>query len=317
MGRKVANTAIIKIFLSLFDLTLENEKENSNELKIYKEDLEVGKVCFKEEDIEIQALTSYGILECKTNYAFATRIKDKESFETIGTMGLFASWQNTFDFQLHLLNGNTFLGNLIFDIKIDNEFGNGIVPHFRLFYQDGERELKVKIQENGYPFYLLEKRGDFKEEIVYNMFGTHSDSYFAHRKYDDFQKEGKTYDYVDIIFISDHDRASDVIITHKEFNNNWLVHHYDIFQKERRFISKAKMFHLMDPSVIKKIKNIINEFSINGESFLEKIILYGTHHYSEEEISVLFGLNKKNSTLEEMYFGKEEDCSLMRTLFPN
>lgn len=73
--------------------------------------------------------------------------------------------------------------------------------------------------------------------------------------------------------------------------------------------------HFIDPTLQLKINKLIQEFSVDGESFLEKVILYGFTNYSKEEIYTLFGLDKRDIDLEKMYFGLEDRKELESKIF--
>lgn len=319
------NTQNIKIFLSLFNLSLEEKETDSKELKIFMEDLEVGKVYFGEEEIAINTTSMFGDLECKTNYAKAFKRTDTESLKTIKQIGLYASWYNTFAFELKLFNGNVFSGDCQFNVKIDNEFGNKVSPHFKFECQNGDKKYILKIMENGYPFLFLEKNGLFKEEIVYELSDNSMGSFMYHERSDKFTDGKNVYDYKELMLISSIiENKTDIkntAVIHKEFNDNWIIHNYNEFDKLassgdlKEFIHKANYMHLIDPTLLPKINKLIGEFSVEGESFLEKVILYGFTNYSKEEIYALFGLDKKDIDLEKMYFGKEDIKSLERKLF--
>lgn len=228
------NIQNIKIFLSLFNLTLEDKETDTKELKVFMDDLEVGKVEFNEEEIVINTTSMYGDLECKTNYVTTSRITDVESLQTIGQMGLFASWYNTFAFELKLFNGNVFSGNCQFSIKIDNEFGNKITPHFKLLYQKDGKKYDIKINEDGYPFQFTENNGFYEESIVYNIFNTWGiGSYFHHSKSDKYIDGSNVYDYYESAFISNSSdkKEMNTAVIHKEFNEQWIVHNYNTFGK--------------------------------------------------------------------------------------
>lgn len=111
------NIPNIKAFLSVFNLNLEvyNDLSIKDEIKILDKEKEVGRVLFNEDKIEITSKSIYGDLKTSTDYASAFTLTDVESFDTIGTFGLFASFSNTFKFTL----GDKLTGDLNFAIKLD------------------------------------------------------------------------------------------------------------------------------------------------------------------------------------------------------
>ena len=132
------NIPNIKAFLSVFNLNLEvyNDLSIKDEIKILDKEKEVGRVLFNEDKIEITSKSIYGDLKTSTDYASAFTLTDVESFDTIGTFGLFASFSNTFKFTL----GDKLTGDLNFAIKLDNEFGNRANLHAILNYQDDNKK---------------------------------------------------------------------------------------------------------------------------------------------------------------------------------
>ncbi len=67
----------IKMLLSIFDLDLEEfqQDKKASSLKIYLDELEKGKVEFRENEITIKAISKYGNLEAKINYAKAFTLR--------------------------------------------------------------------------------------------------------------------------------------------------------------------------------------------------------------------------------------------------
>lgn len=320
------NIPNIKIFLSIFNLTLEEKKflESNESLKIYKEGKEVGEVVLQPDKITLQALSDYGILEATTNYATASTITDMESFETLGTIGLYAEWQNDFDFNLERFNKTNFSGNVNFFIKIDNEFGNRISPHFRLEYQDNTKKYQINFQENGYPFYFEEVRDTYKEKIIYSLFDTYGmSSYIHHSKQDIFSDGENEFDYYESAFISKSDNNNNnTAIIHKECNDRWLVHDYQEFEKvdenddsSEEIINKMQMMNIISPKTVDKIQGLIEEFRVGENSFLEKFFLYGFTNFNAAEVYSLFKLDKNNTDLEKMYFETTEVKKIGQKIF--
>ena len=172
------NIPNIKAFLSVFNLNLEvyNDLSIKDEIKILDKEKEVGRVLFNEDKIEITSKSIYGDLKTSTDYASAFTLTDVESFDTIGTFGLFASFSNTFKFTL----GDKLTGDLNFAIKLDNEFGNRANLRAIVNYQDDNKNTTIKIKDSGYHLYYLEKGKDYQEKIVYDLFDSFTHSYIHH-----------------------------------------------------------------------------------------------------------------------------------------
>ncbi len=278
-------------------------------------DVEVGKVIFTHEEILISALSKYGKIESKTNYAEAYKMKDLESYRTIGQLGLFAQWINTFNFSLLLYNGNVFSGNLQFNLKVDNEFGNSVVPHFRLLYQDGEKQYQINLREKGYLFQFIETRGDYEERIEYD-FLSFLGTGILHSKKDIFYQGNEKNKYYESHFITSYQTNNiNVAINHKEFNEIWVCHNGFEFERkcslmavptEAEVLNNFSIMHNLDRTLQERIDRLIHEFSVEKTSFLAKFILYGFDSFSDKVIFSSFGLNKNEISLEELYFGNNE-----------
>jgi len=312
------NIPNVKLFLNIFGLELEEKPEyekGGDPLLVFMNDVEAGNVRFDEDGILIDAISIYGKVKAKSNYAEALLLTDVESFQTIHTLGLYANWNNTFKFSIDLYNGTHFDGNTCFAVKIDNEFGNMVSCHSTLDYQDGEKNYNITLQDNGFPFRFIEKRGSYMEGICYNIFSTWgSGSYFDHTIRDKFTNGEESYDYDRTFFIGKaHDsEKNNIAVSYTEFNDKRIQHSYQEFRRvskddedSREVINRIEAMNYLDPSMRAKINKVIYEFSIGGHSFLETILLYSFTNYSYEEVDALFGLDKKEIDLEQTYFGDQ------------
>lgn len=316
------------MFLDIFDLSLEHIDDDSccHSINIYMENIESSKVIFNANEITIKSFSIYGDLECKTNYVEPFVMADIESFQTMGQLGLYGSLGNVFDFTLTMDNGRIFFGKVQFDIKVDNEFENRICAHFKLKYQDGNREYDIRLNENGYPFIFIQKQGSFKEEIVYSLFDTYGKgSYIYHSKYDKFIDGMNRYNYEETSYITDsigsHNNAL-VGGTYKEFADKFIIQNRSEFSRVSsddeladEIINKANFMHLIDSQCTEKIHQLIREFSVENNSFLEKILVYGFNNYSEEEFYALFRIGKNNRNLDDICFKGNCAKSFGRKLF--
>lgn len=303
------NLASIKVFLNVFDLTLEEKEVSINDhLNIFMKDNSVGQVKFKEEKIEIESLSKYGVIEGGVNYADCFRLQDIESLMMNGKMGLYANWNNTFDFKVNFFNGSVLRGNIKLDIKIDNEFGNHVFPHIKLKYIDYEKEYDIRINVDSYPFKFIEKRKNFREEILYNLFNSYgNDPYIEHIKRDEFSNGIDTCDYYESNFVSKNEKDNKFTSIRK-FNNRCI--HYDCREFSRitedddtkEILNKIKFMSQNDPTMYERIHRLMEEFSIDGSSFMEKILILGFENYNNEEVQALFKINKDNYDLKRIYF---------------
>lgn len=291
------NIPAIKAFLNIFDLTLEDKDEvvTGDILKVIGDNEKVGVVKFNNNDIEVKALSKYGIVKAQTGYV--------NVFKNVKALGLYAFLFNDFTFSLD----NKITGDLNFGVKLDNEFGNRANLHTKLKIQDEKKKYTIKFQEEGYNLYYLEENKDYQEQIIYDLFDSFTHSYIHHsitknildnsivKKYYESAFIGKGYD----------NKENNTAVNVKKINNELVDKKYLEFPKkglddeEVEVINKGEVFATISPNTQVKIKSLIEEFP-----FLEKIFIYSFNNFSNKEIHALFGLNKDKYTLDDFYFDK-------------
>ena len=299
------NIPNVKAFLSVFNLDLADYTDIfiNDTIKIMDKEKEVGRVLFSLEKIDIIANSAYGVLTSSTPYATAFTLTDLESFDTIGELGLFASFSNTFKFTL----GDNLTGDLNFAIKLDNEFGNSAILHAILNYQTNHKKYIMKFQEDGFPFYYLEERKNYQEKIIYNLFDSFDPSYIHHsivQKISDKDIEKKYYEGA---FIGkDYDNKNhNTAVNVKKIDNKLVDKKYLEFPKkgddeeEIEVINKGEIFTVISPNTKDKLKSLIDGFP-----FIEKIFAYSFNNFSDKEVYALFGLDKNKAVLDDFYFDK-------------
>ncbi len=168
------------------------------------------------------------------------------------------------------------------------------------------------LQEEGCPFQWIEKRSTFEEKIIYSLFDKWQNaSYLSHSKDETFTDGKKECKYHERAFISDslYDKNMHTAIVCKKFNGNYILHQYQDFPRmqqkddpEEEVLNKTSFMNRIDPSLHEKIDRLIQEFSVDGSSFMKKIIIYGFHNYTKEEIRELFGINKNYVDFVDFYF---------------
>ena len=299
------NIPAIKAFLSVFNLNLEvyNDLSIKDEIKILDKEKEVGRVLFNEDKIEITSKSIYGDLKTSTDYASAFTLTDVESFDTIGTFGLFASFSNTFKFTL----GDKLTGDLNFAIKLDNEFGNRANLHAKLKIDDEDKKYTINFQEYGYNLYYLEESKDYQEKIICDLFDSVTHSYIQHSITKNILDNGIVKKHYEGAFIgkSYDNKENNTAVNVKKINNELVDKKYLEFPKkglddeEVEVANKGEVFASISPNTQVKIKSLIEEFP-----FLEKIFIYSFNNFSNKEIHALFGLNKDKYTLDDFYFDK-------------
>ena len=164
------NIPAIKAFLNIFDLTLGDREKVviGNILKVIGNNEEVGVVKFNDGDIEVKALSKYGIVKAQTGYA--------NVFKNVKALGLYAFLFNDFIISLD----NKINGDLNFCAQLDNEFGNRANLHAKLKIQDKNKKYTMKFQEDGYNLHYLEEGKDYQEKIIYDLFDSFTHSYIHH-----------------------------------------------------------------------------------------------------------------------------------------
>ena len=299
------NIPNVKAFLSVFNLNLENYSDLSisDEIKIIYKEKEVGRVLFNEDKIEITSKSIYGDLNASTDYTSVFTLTDIESFDTIGALGFFASFSNTFKFTL----GDKLTGDFNFAIKLDNEFGNRANLRAIVNYQDDNKNTTIKIKNSGYHLYYLEKGKDYQEKIVYDLFDPLIHSYIHHSITKKILDNNIVKNYYESAFIGKgyDNKENNTAVNVKKINNELVDKKYLEFPKkglddeEVEVVNKGEVFASISPNTQVKIKSLIEEFP-----FLEKIFIYSFNNFSNKEIHALFGLNKDKYTLDDFYFDK-------------
>ena len=291
------NIPAIKAFLNIFDLTLEDKDEvvTGDILKVIGDNEKVGVVKFNNNDIEVKALSKYGIVKAQTGYA--------NVFKNVKALGLYAFLFNDFTFSLD----NKITGDLNFGVKLDNEFGNRANLHTKLKIQDEKKKYTIKFQEEGYHLYYLEKGKDYQEKIVYDLFDPLIHSYIHHSITKKILDNNIVKNYYESAFIGKgyDNKENNTVVNVKKINNELVDKKYLEFPKkglddeEVEVINKGEVFASISPNTQVKIKSLIEEFP-----FLEKIFIYSFNNFSNKEIHALFGLNKDKYTLDDFYFDK-------------
>ncbi len=299
------NLPAIKSFLNIFDLTLEDKEEVviGDILKVIVDNEDVGVVKFNYGEIEVKALSKYGIVKAQTGYADAFGLTDLESLDSIGKIGLYVSWFNNFMFSID----DKITGDLNFSVKLDNEFGNRTNLHAKLKIRDEDKKYTIIFQEEGYNLCYLEEGKDYQEKIVYDLFDSFTHSYIHHsinkkildndveKRYYESAFIGKGYD----------NKGNNTAVNVKKIDNKLVDKKYLEFPKkgvddeEAEVINKGEVFTSISLNTIDKINSLIKEFP-----FLEKIFIYSFNNFSNKEIYALFGLNKDKYTLDDFYFDK-------------
>lgn len=294
------NIPAIKAFLNIFDLTLEDREEVviGGILKVIRDNKEVGVVKFNDGEIEVNSNSKYGMLTARTLYANAFSLTDMESLDSIGMIGLYASWFNNFMFSLD----NKITGDLNFSVKIDNE----------------DKKYTINFQEYGYNLYYLEESKDYQKKIIYDLFDSFTHSYIQHSIIKNILDNGIVKKHYEGAFIgkSYDNKENNTADNFKDIDNKLVDKKHLEFPKkgkdndEDEVINKGEVFATISPNMQVKIKSLIEEYP-----FLEKIFMYAFTNYSEKEVYALFGLNKKNIRLNDFYFDKEKIKLLVKNVF--
>ena len=238
------------------------------------------------------------MLTASTLYANAFSLTDMESLDSIGMIGLYASWFNNFMFSLD----NKITGDLNFSVKIDNE----------------DKKYTINFQEYGYNLYYLEESKDYQEKIIYDLFDSFTHSYIQHSIIKNILDNGIVKKHYEGAFIgkSYDNKETNTADNFKDIDNKLVDKKHLEFPKkgkdndEDEVINKGEVFATISPNTQVKIKSLIEEYP-----FLEKIFMYAFTNYSEKEVYALFGLNKNNIHLDDFYFYKEKIKLLVKNVF--
>lgn len=238
------NIPAIKAFLNIFDLTLEDREEVviGGILKVIRDNKEVGVVKFNDGEIEVNSNSKYGMLTARTLYANSFSLTDMESLDSIGMIGLYASWFNNFMFSLD----NKITGDLNFGVKIDNE----------------DKKYTINFQEYGYNLYYLEESKDYQEKIIYDLFDSFTHSYIQHSIIKNILDNGIVKKHYEGAFIgkSYDNKENNTADNFKDIDNKLVDKKHLEFPKkgkdndEDEVINKGEVFATISPNTKLKLK---------------------------------------------------------------
>ena len=292
------NLCCARVFLNLFDLVLEN-KENIDEFTKFgifdRNGKQVGMLYFENDVVKIQCTTSLGFLNA--NYDMS----ELSCFMDLKFGGSFVQWNHTIKFEV--AGYQNFSGNMQLDVSMDSDLDNTCRLHTIIKYVDKDnREVELKLMEDGKAFCYETKKDDFREVLYINPWDD-LESFMYHiiwnGKYDNvhhcFPNES-------IRFVRNNgsrDRNHLRTVSHVtkklqtvEYKDNL----YDSLGEEESAestIQKGLLMQKIDPNFSKKIVELINSFKKEDVSFLENLIDISFNRASEEERSALFGVDIK------------------------
>ena len=268
MDKQISNIVIprLRIFLSLFDLDTEDKEDIKvdDSLEVFYKNKVYGTVLLKENDILIKTITKYGYLESITNY---NDIK------------------NEFDFELKSDDINYFNGTISFDIIYDDKYGDVFGLHFRLKYNKNNKRYSVIINDEGFLFDYIEKEGTVTEEI---RFKTLEDKEISEPQV--YHKSSEGLFYISNSFLH---KDKHTLVRNTIYDN--VYEEFDKIKEGNYFNADNIMEHLrvIDPTIDDKISEIFDEFRVNGNSFLENMVMSSLSEFDTEYFYTFFKRNNR------------------------
>ena len=308
------NLAAARIFLNIFDLTLEDtDKINEvTSLEIYNPN-PVGTLNFTDNKITISVDSLDGKLEANYDFANIFTISTGEN-------GLSSKeWSNNIKFSYDINNGVKLTGDFLIGACIDDEFGLTCLCQPLLSCEIADKEkVNISMFRNQKFFDLQSIKENYKEEISIdkdtnliihnisqdtNQSKTNVVAYSRYYKHKD-EDENKQYLGVRAIKYKDgkairYNQQSIPAISDSQYDN---------------FIQQCKMLHELDPSISNKIKNLQRNLIIHGVPVLDNIFNVCYDGYSNLDLQTIFNTEISHFTyqgyaenLKDSYFGISND----------
>ena len=308
------NLAAAKVFLNIFDLTLEDtDKINEvTSLEIYNPN-PVGTLNFTDNKITISVDSLDGKLEANYDFANIFTISTGEN-------GLSSKeWSNNIKFSYDINNGVKLTGDFLIGACIDDEFGLTCLCQPLLSCEIADKEkVNISMFRNQKFFDLQSIKENYQEEIsvdkdtnliIHNISQDTNQSktnvvaysrYYKHKEED----ENKQYLGVRSIKYKDgkairYNQQSIPAISDSQYDN---------------FIQQCKMLHELDPSISNKIKNLQRNLIIHGVPVLDNIFNVCYDGYSNLDLQTIFNTEISHFTyqdyaenLKDSYFGISND----------
>lgn len=308
------NLAAARVFLSIFDLTLEDtDKINEvTSLEIYNPN-PVGTLNFTDNKITISVDSLDGKLEA--NYDFANIFTISTGENGISSK----EWSNNIKFSYDINNGVKLTGDFLIGACIDDEFGLTCLCQPLLSCEIADKEkVNISMFRNQKFFDLQSIKENYQEEIsidkdtnliIHNISQDTNQSktnvvaysrYYKHKEED----ENKQYLGVRSIKYKDgkairYNQQSIPAISDSQYDN---------------FIQQCKMLHELDPSISNKIKNLQRDLIIHGVPILDNIFNVCYDGYSNLDLQTIFNTEISHFTyqdyaenLKDSYFGISND----------
>lgn len=293
------NLCSARIFLNLFNLSLEEKEEvkHYDKLRIFNsENLEVGKVNFKDGIVNIECMTSLGRLNANYEISKFWGLNDLE----VG--GGLVEWVHNINFNVD--GEQKFDGDIQIGASMDTDFGNRCRTHSIIRYIDKDNNnVVLKFMEDGKPFSYEAKKEGFREVLEIDPWCDY-ESYMYHiiRK-GEYDKEKSNWPYESLKFVwhnGDNDKNHLRTISQLIENYKYKEWKKELYEKsgtdKEATIQKGLLMHKIDSDFVKKIEELINLFKKDNVSFFTNLIDVAFDKVSEEEIKALFGTNIKKIT---------------------
>ena len=301
----------IKIFLSLFDLTFNEELlENDCKLSLFDKDGNVVGTLHHDYDVRIIADIGKNSLDASYTLPEKQTIVDYDEENDYS----YHSYHNSdFDFVIDKHDGTYLEGDIVIDAIDDTKLGNRlrVYPHVRICSTDDKKmgllELNNDLTALGYE----ERNGSEHERICISPL-KQGGEYLTHNYTDE---DRKIYRSAEVSPLSKEDE--DIICSYLLASEGSAITDYKTSERilgpdqiEYHVLIKGKLMQELDPSMYDKIKEIRRELCLDGTNLFDNMVSVSTDLYLDDEVEALFGVErepssllKEGESLQDYYFG--------------
>ena len=279
-----SNIHIIKIFLNMFHLFLENEEISDIKTILDENNNPVGNLLIQDNQIIIDVENQNTILKANYKIPQTERINDLED-------NTFVQLEfHQINFQLQN-NEKTVNGEFQIDISNDSQLGFSYVPRVQLTSKENENTLRVNINQDGK---IFEYNSNTENIRISPFLGEISHS-ITIGDYD-IGKERFPYKLISAIF--DKEDKYQIFMREEELQNI-LSYRNDSIPKttEENLVIQGQLMQEIDPKMYETIQQLRKSFTFDNISLLDYLFNICYPKYTNEELHALLGINRETIQL--------------------
>lgn len=295
------NTCAARIFLNTFGLTLGSVSDVNefSKIKILDKAMnEVGELHFDNGKVIIAANYNNSVLDANFDVAKMFSFVDIENGNAF-----FGQWSSKIAFQVQKQDTVKLSGEFLIGSSADSEFGVSCLCQPLINCDVASKgTITLKIQRDGRAFGLKVTSGSYNETIdiiPWDNISGFIKHVISSGEYDPerYKHEYKKYTGVFPAGERDEDRLH-VFLSETQWDNqisfrNEFPLKAGDDESEALVIQKGMLMQELDPDMFEKIKNLREVLSIGDVSLLDNLVSVCYEGYTDEELSVLLGLNRQ------------------------